>query len=94
MDRLDDRSGAETQEPVRVTWRRRLRDYLLGAGSVVDPLPRTPDRELAAIRIADEEAFAADWMAVGGDMRRAIGIVHAMPPADTEPGHVRTIPRA
>ena len=77
-----------------MTWRRRLRDYLLGAGSVVDPLPRTPDNELAAMRIADEQAIAADWMAVGGDMRRAIRMVHPMPPADAGPGHVRTTPGA
>ena len=60
-------------------WRERLRDYLLGAGSVVELLPPPGSGPVTFYR-SDVEALAADWRAIGNDMRQAIQVVRSVSP--------------
>jgi hypothetical protein len=69
--------------------RRRLRDYLFGAGSVVDPLPLS-GRPTEIVSLSDREALRSDWQAVGNDMQRALWTVpHGLPAAGMVDEHGR-----
>ena len=66
--------------------RQRVRDYLLGAGTIVDPLPRA-DAAAPTFRTSDRDALAADWRAIGNDMRQAMRSALDAPSPSTELSH-------
>lgn len=60
----------------QVTGARRspLRDFLRGAALIFDFDGALSRRRLSTVQNpTDADALAADWMAVGGDLRRAMG---------------------
>jgi hypothetical protein len=68
--------NAEAARRTGTTWRQRLRDYLPGAGSIVDIMPR--DHVFGAtFHASDENALAADWQAVTNDSRQAMTSANA-----------------
>ena len=72
------------EHPFGEPGRPRLQAYLLGAGSVVDPLP-LPTRHASTFCADDLAALAADWRMVGDDIRRATNIACPVPHRFSKP---------
>jgi hypothetical protein len=77
-------SYSSVGQPNKLTGKEKLghlRDYLFGAGSVIDPLPLCGSNR-RIFRSDDRDALLSDWQEVGNDMRLTLwSLDHTQPVA-------------
>jgi hypothetical protein len=69
------KSHASREKALAADRGERLGEYLIGAGSVVDPLP-TYAAPRSAVQLSDRQAMRSDLQAVGNDMQQALGLMN------------------